>query len=684
MLLKSLKLRNIRSYIDESITFPPGIVLLAGDIGAGKSTILLAIEFAFFGLLRGELSGASLLRNGAREGTVELSFELNGNDYTIGRALKRSKTSVEQEAGFVIESGLRRELTAVELKSWALQLLGYPADLLTKSKSMIYRYTVYTPQEEMKRIILEDQEARLAVLRKVFDIDKYKRIADNAGAYAKLLRERKRTYEGQLLDEPAKKQQLTDKQKQAGAIQQALMDIQQPINEAKRAVHQQNDALAKLEAERNSLIERRAACQAAETELTTLKQHQQRAQQELAQLAPMLANNASAPTLQPETLAKVLEQKQHALLITEKELRLHINAHAELKANKHLSEATTQRILSLDQCPSCFQPVSASHKHQFAQEEQKKTETLASQMASAQEAITAREQEKQRLANEILDCQQKHALARETQLKHQQYLLNQQRKQQLETTLAQAEESIKSAELRKQQAVTGIQQSSALETQYLAEKSRLDTLRQHEQTMLIKHATLIEQAKAVKEAITILTQDLAAKQQAREKLDKLSALHQWTSEFFTSLLSVMEKHVMAKVYHDFNTLFQTWFGMLIHDQVLQARLDEAFTPVLQQNGYDTLIDNLSGGEKTACALAYRLALHKVVTSLHSTIQTKDVLILDEPTDGFSADQLERMREVLENVRAKQVILVSHEAMIESAADHVLRVAKDEHISTVTV
>ena len=49
MILKSLRLENIRSYLQQTIVFPQGRVLLAGDIGSGKSTILHAIEFAFFG-----------------------------------------------------------------------------------------------------------------------------------------------------------------------------------------------------------------------------------------------------------------------------------------------------------------------------------------------------------------------------------------------------------------------------------------------------------------------------------------------------------------------------------------------------------------------------------------------------------------------------------------------------------
>ena len=51
MLLNSLVIDNIRSYEHEEVEFPRGITLFEGDIGSGKSTILMAIEFALFGFL---------------------------------------------------------------------------------------------------------------------------------------------------------------------------------------------------------------------------------------------------------------------------------------------------------------------------------------------------------------------------------------------------------------------------------------------------------------------------------------------------------------------------------------------------------------------------------------------------------------------------------------------------------
>ena len=46
MILQYIKLENIRSYTLARIEFRTGSVLLSGDTGTGKSTILLGIEFA--------------------------------------------------------------------------------------------------------------------------------------------------------------------------------------------------------------------------------------------------------------------------------------------------------------------------------------------------------------------------------------------------------------------------------------------------------------------------------------------------------------------------------------------------------------------------------------------------------------------------------------------------------------
>ncbi|MGV8130694.1 MAG: AAA family ATPase, partial [Candidatus Pacearchaeota archaeon] len=63
MIFKKIKLKNIRSYKEQELVFPEGAVLLAGDVGSGKTSVLLAIEYALFGLQPGQ-RGSSLLANG--------------------------------------------------------------------------------------------------------------------------------------------------------------------------------------------------------------------------------------------------------------------------------------------------------------------------------------------------------------------------------------------------------------------------------------------------------------------------------------------------------------------------------------------------------------------------------------------------------------------------------------------
>ncbi len=117
MIIHSLSLRNIRSYIDANIEFPEGSVLLSGDIGSGKTTILLAIEFAIFGIMKGLVSGTTLLRHGETNGSVELAFKLDNDEIVIRRSLKRVPGGVVQEPGVLLTNGKSFEGTPQELKA---------------------------------------------------------------------------------------------------------------------------------------------------------------------------------------------------------------------------------------------------------------------------------------------------------------------------------------------------------------------------------------------------------------------------------------------------------------------------------------------------------------------------------------------------------------------------------------
>jgi len=133
---------------------------------------------------------------------------------------------------------------------------------------------------------------------------------------------------------------------------------------------------------------------------------------------------------------------------------------------------------------------------------------------------------------------------------------------------------------------------------------------------------------------------------------------------------------------EFDSQFKKWFSMLVDDPGKEAKIDEDFTPIIQQDGVDQDVSYLSGGEKTSVALAYRLSLNNIVRKVSTGMQS-NVLILDEPTDGFSKEQLGKVREILDELECPQIILVSHERELESFADQIFRVTKTNGVSTIS-
>lgn len=682
MLIQELKLKDIRSYLAETIVFPQGKVLLAGDIGSGKSTILLAIEFALFGLIRGDVDGTALLRNGAREGSVQLTFLLD-KPYTIFRSLKRTKDSVTQDEGWLETNGAREVGTATELRAKVLDLLGYPKSFLTKSKSFLFRYTVFTPQEEMKRILLDDKDARLETLRRVFDVDKYRRVKENAGIYCRTLREKKKWLEGITQDTETKRQMLRLKEEEIKAIDERIIAAAQLLDRAKTAAVEAKNKAVAVQQTITASAQLRAELSAAKQAVVLHEQAFQRAQQELQK------THATLTQIGPVDVVRDLAQiRADVTTLSEKvangdkAIRESLQALAQASAAKNISAELVAKIAAIDSCPTCLQTVTPSHKGYIAKTEQEKIaqwETHASQHANA----------KQQWESFVLEAKQQLDAAR---AEEQKAIFSVAKQKTIASMHEQLQRQTEAQQHAKEQSLLAQQKVHVLEPQVAqlivteaAQKEVLaaaDKAAQQERVCDVQLNRLAQERSSVFAFAETIKKEVAEKEKARQELERVQKVHGWLTDHFVNVMDVIERHVLSRAYQQFNGLFREWFSMLIEDDLLTARLDETFTPVISQNGYDVDITNLSGGEKTACALAYRLALNKVINDIVHAVNTKDLLILDEPTDGFSSEQLDKVRDVLDQLQLKQVIVVSHEAKIESMVDAVLRVQKEGHASKV--
>ena len=376
MLIKSLKLENVRSYLNEEINFPAGATLLCGDIGSGKSSILLALEFALFGIMKGDLTGASLLRHGAKEGSVELKFDIDGEEILVKRYLKRGKDAVSQDNGYFIKNGLKTEGSALEIKAKILDLLGYPKEFLTKSKSMIYRYTVYTPQEEMKNILTEDDDQRLNTLRKVFGIDRYKQITENTSIVNRNLREKKKEIEGKVFDLPSKEKQKTEYHKLVLETKDKVLKIEPTIKEVKEQKESKKIEIKKVEEEINKFNN-------LKKELATLDAKlKEKIEQQQNNLLKLNAVDEEISILKSklnkdniEDLKKLISEKESIRnkVKESEDTLLTIRAHIkECELNKSNSEKIKNQILNLNECPTCLQSVSNEYKQNISSKEDEK------------------------------------------------------------------------------------------------------------------------------------------------------------------------------------------------------------------------------------------------------------------------------------------------------------------------
>jgi exonuclease SbcC len=818
MIIKWVRLKNIRSYVSEEINFPMGSIVLSGDIGSGKSTVLLAVEFALFGFSN-DVSGETLLRNGKTTGSVELCIEIDGKEITIKRNLKKGKDSFSQASGYIIENNLKTEKSAEELKAFSLELLGYPSEYLKKKNMPIYRYTVYTPQEEMKKILFESREERLSALRKIFGIEKYGIIRANSEIVASSLREKVRELSSRTEDLPAKKTELEELKKEIKGTDEKIRNLKPELlalSEKKALLSKKIEALdekrekaahlksmlstyesaikekAELAAERKKSIDliskRVSELQKKSSEIPILEEtDESKIESEFEKISKELsakergyseANEKERMLLlrKKEIEKEISEEKEleKAILLREKEIKelsagkkreeLEKERDAKEKLLREIIEKKSRASLSKEEsekliseislhkiCPLCKQEITDNYKEHISAEEKKKEslnrtliESLAEEEKEKESEIKILREESKKAADseartnrlsaevsalkksaseiekkkELIEKVSKEISEIKKEEDEKEIILLREKTEDMKKRLKCARErNAKAAEKkailaqleRENELLSSIEKESSEIKKSVSELNRKKLESEDELGKLGKTDEEFQKAKteleyaAKKEKDTAvlsgaLESENSMKQKNAEKLDSeikdkskdkkkfelYKDIEEMISEKFTVLVSQMEKQVMSSLHYEFGKLFQEWFGALIEEETMSARIDEDFTPVITEDGHDTAVENLSGGEKTAVALAYRLALNRVINDMVSTIKTKDLIILDEPTDGFSTEQLDKVRLVLDELNLAQTIIVSHEAKIESFVEHVIRITKQEHESRVLV
>ena len=681
MIITKIKLENIRSYLHEEINFLEGSSLLSGDVGSGKSSILLAMDFALFGFTKGELSGDALLRKGKNRGSVELYFNIDGKNVVIKRGLKRSKDSVVQDYGYIYLDGVKKEGTANELKLAVLELLKYPKEMLTK-KSLVYRYTVYTPQEEMKQILIGSKDLRLDTLRKIFNIDKYKRIKENSKILLSRLKDKKKELEILSSDLEVKEKEKVENENKLkdfdSYVKKINLDIEinfKSVSSKKDEVKREEENIETLRNTKKELEINKINFQNRKNNFDNNKIRVNEIENSIKILEESIKKEFSV-----ENVLKKMDEKNKEIFSKDHEVKEFDNKMHELKIKINNSNEIIRSIKDLKKCPTCKQEVKDEYKNKIVKDESERIKYFEEFLKKYSMDYHDVDGELENLKKELEDLRKLERDIEMNKLKLESINEKKGLRNKIEKENLELRKELEDLKVRELNLVNKIKDYSKEE--YEKKKSELEILLKKEKELEVKKAELNNEIKNIKIILERMEKEVKNKKEAKNKLIKIKELQYFIEDKFNSLMDSLERKIMLKVHYDFNELFEKWFNILVDNELIQIGLDDEFTPKIEQNGYDIDYNYLSGGEKTAAALAYRLALNQVINNLMSEIKTRDLLILDEPTDGFSDEQLERMRLVLEELNIKQVIIVSHEDKIESFVDRVVKVEKKEHVSKV--
>lgn len=199
-MLEYLRIRNLALIEDAELDFAPGMNVLTGETGAGKSFILKALGF-----LLGDRLGADMVRQGAEKAQVEAQFQMDGREIVIRRSLLaesgRSRLYVDDAlCSQECVRSLREQLLAHASQHGQQQLLqpAFQARLMEstlKDPDLLHRRDELLEQlrsVEARRKELRAREAHLLERRDILEMQQQEidRVAPEAGEEERLEEQR--------------------------------------------------------------------------------------------------------------------------------------------------------------------------------------------------------------------------------------------------------------------------------------------------------------------------------------------------------------------------------------------------------------------------------------------------------------------------------------------------------------
>lgn len=641
MIIKSIELFNIRSHKNTKITFDNGINVFIGGTGSGKTSILMAMEFALFGS-ESIKDFSMLLNRRAGMGKVVLEFEHNGKNYKIIRGLVREGKSIRTdnsslkiyEDGRMIFSGGKVQ----EMNEKIKRILGFPKGI---NPANLFEILFYSRQDEIRKIIEMKKEERQTYIDNSLLLDRYKKTwenlkeiidefrkeADRMAIEIKMIEEYQREVEELSKKIGEKEKELETKNKELEELEKEYLSVKEEIERIK-------EEFSILEEKRESLIRKMEKEKTLEKEIERIKKEIAELEGKLEEVNYSEEEHKRLQNIKSEILGKISFLKNERFKIER-----------EIEKMKKLKIG--------GECPLCKQKITKEHID-------KVIGNLNSDKEKIIQELIVMEEKLDEINKKILEMEK---LRRKKEENEKIRYLLKKKKEELEEKVKELNEVRAQKELLR-----------GIEDRYHQLRTKKEELAGKFLEISRRYGELKSEVERIKKEIaewkSRFDQILKRIEEIKDKEKKLEKLKSIISrlEFMREEIRKIREIVRLKFIEDFRREFSYWFKNIRREEYYRVDIDNEYEPrAYTPEGIEVPISSLSGGERTSVALAYRLALSSIVSKLGG-VSKPEILILDEPTTGLDEDDIRVLPEVLRSLGLKQVIVVTHSRDLKEAGD----------------
>jgi DNA repair protein SbcC/Rad50 len=693
MKIEIVQLENIRSHIKSTVPFSRGFNCIVGGVGTGKSSVLYAVDFALFGEPIGRSFGY-LLREGADSAKVTVQFIQNGRIYKLTRGIKRRGKGISQdfeELKLFEDETLLASMKAEAVTEQFTAITGLDKDL--------YREIVWVRQEHLKELLDASPRDRQKRLDELFGLSDYEIAWSNIAVHQRDYETEKRIYEKDsdvlgLEKLGAEYNRVTE---EFTILEMKLQDAYVNLSGAKRTLENADLKLKKLEEKKLQIEELKRKEAKAQANISniqdTLTSLNQRIEGKKTIIDNLNQRNNSLNSQIAVHRKAIEETGVHANQPVEA-LRAQLTVLDDQLSSLKADQEATMRNMQTDQrrisslsmesrCPLCLQFLNDVYKSGLLQrihqenierkdnikqlqieiEKKQRTKTVVNEAVSNLQMLTTRiEDLKTRLNEEKKTLEE---LATDFEAKHH-------LKIELAGELDAFRQEIGRFELSDLEAAR-TQREQALAQYYLLE-SELRTKENRKKDLKLR-------LDETKERIDHAQEKLERMQKIIRAIEILSAIR----DAYRSIQPKLRSE-FVKVLRNF--VQQVLDGLVGGEApLLNVVIDETYTPyVKSESGENREVANLSGGERTLLAFAYRLGLGQLIMQSR-TGQGLSMLLLDEPTESLGREDgsIDRLAEAISRFKAiEQIIAVTHSEAFAEKAEHVIILEKEAAISKISL